>query len=184
MSYSRYADDISFSSNNKSVFEEGSAFRVELKRIIEDDQKFRINEEKTQVQTRAYRQEVTGLVVNNKVNVTRRYVKQIRMWLYLWDHYGYEKATACFQRDYNKSKGHAKHGTNLVNVLDGKLNYMKMIVGADNASYMKLSERFKKLQKEFEPGINVTAILDVWENDGIEKAMERYERIMDCHKTK
>ena len=184
VSYSRYADDITFSSNNKDVFEEGSAFRVELKRIIEEDQKFKINEEKTRVQSRAYRQEVTGLVVNSKVNVTKRYVKQIRMWLYLWEHYGYEKATVCFHRDYKKSKGQAKHGTNLENVLEGKLNYMKMIVGSDNASYIKLAERFKKLQKGLEPSINVTAILDIWENDGIEKAMEMYERIMDCKKAK
>ena len=182
VSYSRYADDISFSSNNKSVFEKGSAFRVELKRIIEDDQKFRINEEKTRVQSRGYRQEVTGLVVNSKVNVTKRYVKQIRVWLYLWEHYGYEKATACFHRDYSISKGHAKHGTNLEYVLEGKLNYMKMIVGADNAAYMKLAERLEKLTKELEPGIYVSAILDVWEKEGIEKAMEAYVRIVDCEK--
>ena len=182
VSYSRYADDISFSSNNKSVFEKGSAFRVELKRIIEEDQRFRINEEKTRVQSRGYRQEVTGLVVNSKVNVTKRYEKQIRMWLYLWEHYGYEKATTCFHRDYSISKGHAKHGTNLENVLEGKLNYMKMIVGADNAAYMKLAERLEKLTKELEPGINVSAILDVWEKEGIEKAMEAYVRIVDREK--
>ena len=184
VSYSRYADDITFSSNRKDVFEDGSAFRVELKRIIEEDQKFRINEEKTRVQSRAYRQEVTGLVVNSKVNLTKRYVKQIRMWLYLWEHYGYEKATVCFHRDYNKSKGHIKHGTKLENVLEGKLNYMKMIVGADNAAYMKLAERFEILKKELQPGINVSAILDVWEKEGIDKAMEMYETIIDCKKTK
>ena len=182
VSYSRYADDITFSSNNKDVFGEGSAFRVELKRIIEEDQKFRINEEKTRVQSRAYRQEVTGLVVNSKVNVTKRYVKQIRMWLYLWEHYGYEKASECFLRDYNKSKGQAEHGTNLENVLCGKLNYMKMIVGSDNAAYLKLAERFEALREADEPGINVSVILDVWEKDGIEKAMEAYVRIMDHQK--
>ena len=145
VSYSRYADDITFSSNNKDIFEEGSTFRVELKRIIEEDQKFRINEEKTRVQSRAYRQEVTGLVVNNKVNVTKRYVKQIRMWLYLWERYGYNKASEHFQKDYNRYKGQAEHGTHMENVIGGKLNYMKMIVGADNATYRKLAERFENL---------------------------------------
>ena len=182
VSYSRYADDITFSSNKKDVFKVGSSFRYELKRIIEEDQKFRINEEKTRVQSRAYRQEVTGLVVNRKINVTKRYVKQIRMWLYLWEHYGYEKATACFNRDYNKRKGQAKHGTNMENVLEGKLNYMKMIVGAENAAYKKLVERFENLQKANEPGINVPTILDAWEKEGIEKALDEYVRIMDYEK--
>ncbi len=182
LSYSRYADDITFSTNAKEVFEPGSEFMVELRRIVEEDQKFRINDEKTRVQSKAYRQEVTGLVVNSKVNVTKRYVKQIRIWLYLWEHYGYEKATVCFLRDYNKSKGQAKHGTHLENVLEGKLNYLKMVVGADNAAYTKLAEKFKRLQKGLEPGVNVSAILDVWENEGIDKAMEVYEKVIDKNK--
>ena len=182
LSYSRYADDITFSTNAKEVFEQGSEFMVELRRIVEEDQKFRINEEKTRVQSKSYRQEVTGLVVNSKVNVTKRYVKQIRMWLYLWEHYGYEKATACFHRDYSKSKGQAKHGTNLENVLEGKLNYMKMVVGADNTTYTKLSERFNRLLMELEPGVNVSAILDVWEKEGIDKALEVYEKVIDNNK--
>ena len=179
LSYSRYADDITFSSNYKNIFKEGSAFRLELTRIIESDQKFRINEEKTRIQSNAFRQEVTGLIVNEKVNVTHRYVKQIRMWLYLWEHYGYDKAFKCFSKDYSLSKGSAAHGTNMDNVIAGKLNYMKMIVGAENPTYKNLSKRFKKLINIQENGINVTAILDVWENEGIESALETYKRFKD-----
>lgn len=182
LSYSRYADDITFSTNTKKVFEQGSDFMVELRRIVEEDQKFKINEEKTRVQSKAYRQEVTGLVVNSKLNVTKRYVKQIRMWLYLWEHYGYEKAEECFRRDYSKCKGQAKHGTNMENVIEGKLNYMKMVVGADNAAYTELAERYKRLQKGLEPGVNVSAILDIWEKAGIDKAMEVYEKVIDNNK--
>ena len=182
LSYSRYADDITFSTNAKEVFEQGSEFMVELRRIVEEDQKFRINDEKTRVQSKAYRQEVTGLVVNSKVNVTKRYVKQIRMWLYLWEHYGYEKATDSFLRDYNKSKGQAKHGSHLENVLEGKLNYLKMVVGSDNVAYKKLAERYEKLSKSLEPGVNVSAILDVWEKEGIDKAREVYEKVIDNNK--
>lgn len=150
LSYSRYADDITFSTNTKKVFEQGSDFMVEMRRIVEEDQKFRINDEKTRVQSKAYRQEVTGLVVNSKVNVTKRYVKQIRMWLYLWEHYGYDKATECFHRDYSRYKGQAKHGTNLENVIEGKLNYMKMVVGADNATYKNLKSRFVRINPKIE----------------------------------
>ncbi len=180
LSYSRYADDITFSSYKKNVFESDSAFMTELKRIIEEDQKFRINEEKTRVQSRGYRQEVTGLVVNSKVNVTKRYVKQIRMWLYLWEHYGYEKASECFQRDYAKNKGQAKRGKHMDNVIEGKLNYMKMIVGPENASYIKLRNRFDKLKEINDSGLNVSAILDVWETKGLEKAINLYEKTVGC----
>lgn len=48
-----------------------------------------------------------------------------------------------------------------------------MIVGPDNVSYMKLADRFEKLQKGLKPSINVSAILDVWENEGIEKAIDK-----------
>lgn len=174
LSYSRYADDITFSTNKKDVFMEGSVFMAELKRIVED-QKFHINDAKTRVQSRAYRQEVTGLVVNSKVNVTKRYVKQIRMWLYLWERYGYEKASECFERDYSKSKGEAKRGKYMENVIEGKLNYMKMIVGEDNDVYKKLQERFDKLVCAFTE-VNVASILDIWEKDGIDAAITAYEK--------
>lgn len=67
-----------------------------------------INTEKTRLQKSCYRQEATGLIVNDKVNVRRRYVKQIRMWLYYWEKYGYEKAEQIFKRDYIADKGHVK----------------------------------------------------------------------------
>ena len=176
LSYSRYADDITFSSNRSKVFAKDSAFTTELRRIIED-QGFRINDDKTRVQSKAYRQEVTGLIVNSKLNVSKRYVKQIRMWLYLWEKYGYNRASNYFISDYCKSKGQAKHGTNMENVIGGKLNYLKMIVGPDNRCYIKLAERFEDLLCVDNPCVNVAAILDVWEKEGIEKAIEFYERI-------
>jgi retron-type reverse transcriptase len=179
LSYSRYADDITFSTNNEKVFKDGSAFRIELKRIIEDNQGFRINEEKTRVQSKSYRQEVTGLVVNKKVNVPQRYVKQIRMWLYLWEHYGYEYASNCFAKDYNADKGSTKHGKCIENVIYGKLNYMKMVVGEDNPSYKKLMERFEKLLGIYKSEVNVSYILDVWEKEGIDVAMKKYIMAID-----
>lgn len=144
--YTRYVDDITFSSN-KNIFQETSEFQNELRRIIEL-QKFKLNEEKTRVQSKKYRQEVTGLVVNKKLNVTKRYIKQLRMWIYLWEHYGYEKAYGYFLNDYIQDKGHVKSSTPLMgNVIGGKLDYYKMIVGENNQTYQKLKFRFDKLIK-------------------------------------
>ena len=146
--YSRYADDITFS-GNKNIFKPDSEFFAELKQIVEVECRVKINEDKTRVQSRKYRQEVTGLVVNKKVNVTKRYVKQIRMWLYLWETDGYEKAQSLFIHDYLSDKGHVKPATaHMENVIGGKLDYLKMIVGDENHAYYSLRSRYDNLIKE------------------------------------
>ena len=165
--YSRYADDITFSSMH-NVFK-NNEFLEELKRIIES-QGFQINQKKVRLQKTGYKQEVTGLTVNEKVNVRRRYVKIIRNWLYLWETYGYKKANTFFKNDYIKDKGHVKKKVpELLMVLDGKLLFLKMVKGENDSTYFKLNERFDKLSGE--TGI-LNEILDEWENEGIEKAIE------------
>ena len=131
---------------DKNIFKADSEFYMELKHVVEVECRLKINEDKTRIQNRKYRQEVTGLVVNKKVNVTKRYVKQIRMWLYLWETYGYEKAQKLFIHDYLHDKGHVKPVTvHIENVLSGKLDYLKMVVGDDCHTYTQLRERYDKL---------------------------------------
>jgi hypothetical protein len=172
--YSRYADDITFSSY-RNVFNTAS-FQKELHRIIEDDQSLRINEKKTRLQGSNYRQEVTGLKVNEKVNVQKRYVKQIRMWIYYWEKYGYLRAQQLFVSDYFKDKGHIVNGkSHLVNVLGGKLEFLKMVKGSNQSTYLGLKKRFDKLTESnaFSKGV-ISKILDIWEKEGIESAMKFY----------
>jgi hypothetical protein len=135
--YSRYADDITFSADYNFLTESKSSandkefqahnFLDEMRRIIEVDQGFTINPSKTRMQKAQYRQEVTGLTVNEKVNVTRRYVKQLRTWLYQWEQYGYLKAENNFNKDYRIDKGHLKKRPSMQDVVDGKLEYLKMV---------------------------------------------------------
>ena len=166
--YSRYADDITFSSMH-NVYQIDSTFIASLHEIIKA-QNFHIQETKTRLQKRGYRQEVTGLIVNEKVNVDQRYVKELRHWLYLWERYGYDKASQLFIVKYNKSKGHVKLGNaKLENVIWGKLEYLKMVKGAKNGTYVSLQERYIKII-----GRPIENILDIWETEGIEKAMEVY----------
>jgi len=82
--YTRYADDITFSTNQKDFptdladeTNEGWKIGSELKDRIEDAG-FTINEAKTRMQLRGSRQIVTGLVVNEKINVSQRYYKFAR----------------------------------------------------------------------------------------------------------
>ena len=146
--YSRYADDITFSSMH-NVYQNESEFVKELKRVIES-QNFHIKESKTRLQRQGYRMEVTGLLVNDKVNVQKRYVKQLRMWLYYWERYGYERANEYFVENYLKDKGHVKSNLPaMASVIAGKLEFMKMVVGVENKSYQGLKLRFEKLSRKF-----------------------------------
>lgn len=179
--YTRYADDITFSSN-RNIFKMSDSpklnkkgrydnFMAELKRLISLE-KLALNDKKTRLQGYGYRKEVTGLVVNEKVNVHRKYIKQLRMWLYYWDKYGYVKADQIFRRDRLADKSIVKNvNSHLDNVLDGKLQFLKMVKGENDETYLKLKERFNNLIGLKDP---INDLLDVWKNEGIEKAMDLY----------
>lgn len=76
--YTRYADDLTFSTNIKTFDED--EFIAELRKIIEYTG-FQINEHKTRLSFKDSRQEVTGLVVNKKINVKREYYRTTRAML-------------------------------------------------------------------------------------------------------
>jgi RNA-directed DNA polymerase len=144
LKYTRYADDITFSSMH-NVYQKDSDFLKELHRIIEE-QNFHIKESKTRLQKQGYRQEVTGLLVNEKPNVQKRYIKQLRMWLYYWERYGYDKASVYFILQYMENKGEALSGIpRIENVISGKLDYLKMVKGKENSTYLSLKKRFEEL---------------------------------------
>jgi hypothetical protein len=142
--YSRYADDITFSSMH-NVYAPGGEFCKELSRII-SDQHFCINEKKTRLQHCTQRQEVTGLTVGSKVNVSRKYVKDVRAILHIWEKYGMNAAYGVFYPRYISEKCQLHRGEpNLENVISGKLCYLKMVKGDKDPVYVKLNTLFEKL---------------------------------------
>ncbi|MFC6998094.1 reverse transcriptase family protein [Rufibacter roseus] len=147
LKYSRYADDITFSSQH-NVYHKDGEFLQELHRLIAA-QNFHIKESKTRLQKQGYRQEVTGLVVNEEPNVPKRYIKQLRMWLYYWEQYGYDRAYSYFMQQYKADKGHLIKGKpDMANVIKGKLDYLKMVKGTESTGYQKLAERYILLTKQ------------------------------------
>ena len=77
LSYTRYADDMSFSTNNKAFRTDHIEFIQELKVLLKNSG-FDINESKTRLEYYSSRQEVTGLTVNKKINARREFIKQTR----------------------------------------------------------------------------------------------------------
>lgn len=88
--YSRYADDITFSSirTMKELFKENPVTNKiilckELVDIITRND-FQINEDKVRYRNKTQRMEVTGLIINDKPNLVRNYRDQIRAMLHAW----------------------------------------------------------------------------------------------------
>ncbi len=107
MNYSRYADDITFSTNLKHMPSEIGEIQNEqfilsknLRGIIESNG-FVINENKVRYALRNNRQDVTGLIVNRRVNVPRKYIKRIRAMLHAWETFGIDNATKEHYEKFN-----------------------------------------------------------------------------------
>lgn len=77
LNYTRYADDLTFSTNDAQFLNIQASFFDELETEI-INAGFKINEKKTRIQYRDSRQEVTGIIVNKKLHVNRDYYKRTR----------------------------------------------------------------------------------------------------------
>ena len=82
--YTRYVDDLSFSSNDKKIEShllsknhDPTFPSPEIIGIIENCG-FKINNKKTRISKRENRQEVTGIIVNKRINVQNDYRKYVR----------------------------------------------------------------------------------------------------------
>lgn len=151
--YSRYADDISFSFtcrhkrlpreilvSKSSGIEPGK----KLIKIIEKNG-FQINEAKVRLCTGSNRFEVTGLIVNEFPNVRRGYVQQVKSMIYAWEKHGYENAEVEYHKEYYVHKRATPQKPSFQNVIKGKLSFLQMVRGKRDRIYINLAKRFNKL---------------------------------------
>ena len=128
LTYSRYADDITFSTN-RPRFPAAVACQIEnsnkykagprLQKIISKCG-FKINPSKTRMQFRASRQTVTGLIVNQKVNIKNEYYKACRAMCHsLFTKGEFHVKNKKFQLGNDKKSLHEG-----LKVLEGMLNYI------------------------------------------------------------
>jgi RNA-directed DNA polymerase len=163
--YTRYADDITFSTT-LSKFPEDLAFveTVEgsdrlvvgnrLRSVIESNG-FQINESKVRLQHKSQHQEVTGLTVNKLPNVKRSFVRKISSMLHIWDKFGLESASKKYDKRYTqeldslKDSGYSppsfKGVASFKDVLRGKINFLGMVKGKDNPTYITYLTWFREL---------------------------------------
>lgn len=168
--YTRYADDITFSftttrenlPSNIVYFDKNNELNtgILLRKIITDNG-FRINSKKVRIKPKSQKQEVTGLTVNKKTNVTRSFVRQTSSMLYAWKKFGLIAAEKHYIDKYRKKKLMARHqlkvdaggGEFFIKVIKGRINFIKMVIGKDDIIYKKLAfrltEAFGKPNKRY-----------------------------------
>ncbi len=164
--YTRYADDMSFSSKRKKfpellarVYYDSNNTFVEVGELLQnviENNGFYINSDKVRLQRNTRCQSVTGITVNKITNVKRTYIKKIRAMIYSIKKHGLEKAEAFFINNcYHKQISPGRHSPSMLKVLEGHINYVKMVKGESNVIYRRLYNQFCEIM-----GKPITYIID------------------------
>lgn len=104
---------------------------------------FGVNYAKVRLQGQYERQVVTGLTVNAKPNVGRVYVRKTSALIHSIEKYGVEQASAI-----NIEK-HPEGSTKLEAHIQGRLLFLKQIMGAVSPVYRRLAIRFNMLPTQY-----------------------------------
>lgn len=141
--YTRYADDITFSTN-MSIFPTqlhditNNKVGKKLNKIIKDSW-FELNQTKTRLTHSLNRQEVTGLVVNKKVNISKKYYRYTRSMIHNF----------CVNGSYKKSPLHNRPQVSNLNALTGVANYIFNIKKPyfEKSKYLKEFDHLDSIDK-------------------------------------
>ena len=133
--YSRYADDLSFSSNMKIEQEQIE----EIIKIIKQNN-FEINEKKLRLRRSFQKQVVTGIVVNEKVNVDRKLIRKIRAII----HDITLNGLAAAAKRHLDMKGETDRKDQLYfrNKIEGYIRFIGQVRGKEDHLYNKLLQSF------------------------------------------
>nr|WP_280043274.1 trypsin-like peptidase domain-containing protein [Pseudomonas sp. Hg5Tf]MDH2561323.1 trypsin-like peptidase domain-containing protein [Pseudomonas sp. Hg5Tf] len=116
----------------------GSKVGIELATVIETHG-FKINKDKVRLQGARERQIVTGLVTNQKPNVPRPYIRKTAALIHSIEKFGLEVANSVFkEKNPNSTATIETH-------LQGRLLYIKQVVGEESEVYRRLAHRYNIL---------------------------------------
>lgn len=148
--YSRYADDMIFSTNKEeSNYNE---LIEEIKKCIKDNN-FEINDEKTKIYPKSGKQEVTGLIVNNTVKVKSKIKKEVLTHIYYCKRFGLESHLSNYYKGYSKEPDYKKlkMKKHFVRYIKGKINFIKMVEPLNGEiiekKYFEVFENVEKILK-------------------------------------
>lgn len=154
--YTRYADDITFSVRRRgfpqaiaTIFEpeDGTISAMlsgALTAIIESNG-FTVNDAKIRIQPWKRSQRVTGLVVNQRPNIPRRFVRRTRAMLHAWEKYGLKDAERVFLEKYAHECKNQKSLPSFQHRVRGNIAYIGQIRGHDDAVFLRFLSHYHKL---------------------------------------
>jgi RNA-directed DNA polymerase len=153
--YTRYADDLSFSTKRNKfpddmVASTSAPFVVgeRLEQIIQGHG-FEVNREKVRVQTRSQRQVVTGLKVNRFPNPSRKLFSQVRAMIHARRKFGLEKAEMEFRRRTALVHRSPLRGPpSFLWSLRGKIQFIGMVRGFSSPKFTNLARELRDLEPE------------------------------------
>ena len=160
VNYSRYADDIAISTNLKIL--PASIGEIVNNRIVLSGQVeklistsgFKINNEKVRFALRHNRQEVTGIIVNSKINVSRLFIREVRSMLHAWETFGISAAAKQHFELFTPISGFPENPEIRFKFkLAGKINHIGAVRGRSDALFFKLANRIKKQVPELRMAI-------------------------------
>ncbi|MDE0131113.1 MAG: reverse transcriptase domain-containing protein [bacterium] len=157
--YTRYADDITFSTSTRTISPEIACFtdnKVEpgarLTEIVNANG-FQINSRKVWLSSERRRQVVTGITVNKFPNLPRAYRNQIRAMLYAWRKHGLAKAQSEWERRHSSHyRAPWRRHPRFEQVLKGKIEYLGMIRGLDDMMYLRFIDQLGDLDPQLTSG--------------------------------
>lgn len=142
-SYTRYADDITFSTNEEifstSILASDSPVRLSQKMIdiIETNNFFKINHYKTRIMKNNDSKYIAGVKVNEKLNISRKKYREVRAIIHAIQKFGPELALKEHLDKYDKrSTSHKRK--DIFRILDGKISFLNMVRGSDDFLVSKL----------------------------------------------
>lgn len=155
--YTRYADDITFSfaaidlprdvvDVTGSSVQPGEALLQAVR-----DNGFEINYSKVRLTGRSQRMEVTGLTVNETVNVRRRYVRRLSSMLHAWETKGYDRAEQMYLSRWAEPHSASGQPKSFAHVVHGSLAFLRGVRGGDDPVWAKLASRFNAQLGEDHP---------------------------------
>lgn len=177
--YTRYADDITFSTDSESFPKEIAEVingKIEVSDQINKilsggyDNGFKFNNKKTKLYKRYVKQEVTGIVVNKKTNVESKYIKNIRA---IMNNIKKEGFISTCKKTFNiEIKNEEKAKNKLFNYLSGKISYLKMVKTETDNLYLKYANEFNKLFQ--------CEVFDITEEIRMRKYAQSRCYVVDC----